>query len=166
MKLEADTATPIEAGNLKPIAEPSSALDDGNASLKEAISDLQEKNARLEGTLSILASHSSLQTSELFSSDDEVDLRELWNAIWQGKWIIFVITSVFAIASVFYALNLPNEYESTAILAPASNSSSSQMSKLGGQLGGLASLAGISLGGGGGEDKIVIAMDSRVPSSR
>ena len=52
-----------------------------------------------------------------------------------------------------------NEYKSTVLLAPASSSSSSSLGKLAGQFGGLASLAGINLGGGGAEDKTVIAME-------
>ncbi|MGX5173680.1 Wzz/FepE/Etk N-terminal domain-containing protein [Aliikangiella sp. IMCC44653] len=93
-------------------------------------------------------------------SSDEIDLKELWNAIWQGKWLIMAVTGVFAIASVFYALSLPNEYKSTAILAPASQAGGAGgLAKLAGQFGGLASLAGINLGGAGGEDKTVIAME-------
>ena len=41
------------------------------------------------------------------SVDDEIDLRELWDALWQGKIQIAAITSVFAIASVIIALMLP-----------------------------------------------------------
>jgi len=93
------------------------------------------------------------------SADDEIDLRELWNAVWAGKWLIVAITSVFAVASVLYALSLPNEYKSTVLLAPASQSGAGGLSKLAGQFGGLASLAGINLGGGGAEDKTVVAME-------
>ena len=91
--------------------------------------------------------------------DDEIDLSELWHAIWQGKWLIMGITAIFSIAAVLYALSLPNEYKSTAILAPASSSSTSSLSKLAGQFGGLASLAGINLGGSNGDDKTAIAME-------
>jgi len=91
--------------------------------------------------------------------DDEIDLRELVRAIWQGKWLILCITAIFAISSVYYAVAIPDEYQSTAILAPASTSSASSLSKLAGQFGGLASLAGVSLGGTGGGDKTVIAIE-------
>lgn len=80
--------------------------------------------------------------------EDEIDLLELWIALWRGKWIIIAFTAVFAVTSVFYALSLPNMYKSTAVLAPA-DSSGSGISNLAGQFGGLASLAGINLGGGG-----------------
>ena len=55
------------------------------------------------------------------SSDDEVDLREIWLAIWRGKWLIVSISILFAIGSVYYALSLPNMYKSDVILAPANS---------------------------------------------
>lgn len=127
--------------------------------LEEKLNQLEARNSRLEADLSILASRSQLLAPNSFQSDDEIDLKELWNAIWTGKWLIVGITSVFAVASVLYALSLPNEYKSTVLLAPASSSSSSSLGKLAGQFGGLASLAGINLGGGGAEDKSIIAME-------
>ncbi|WP_293752386.1 Wzz/FepE/Etk N-terminal domain-containing protein [uncultured Paraglaciecola sp.] len=93
-----------------------------------------------------------------FSKSDEIDLRELWSTIWKGKWLIICITSVFTVSSVFYALSIPDVYKSTAILAPASTSSSSTLSSLAGQFGGFASLAGINLGGSSGGDKTTIAI--------
>ncbi|ENM6363154.1 LPS O-antigen length regulator [Vibrio alginolyticus] len=82
------------------------------------------------------------------SIDDEIDLRELFKALWKGKWIIIATTFVFAIASVLYALSLPNIYKSDALLAPAESSNGGSLSKMAGQLGGLAALAGVNLGGG------------------
>ncbi len=93
------------------------------------------------------------------TQDDEIDLRELASAIWKGKWLIICITVIFSVASVFYALSIPDEYKSTVLLAPASSSGGSGLSKLAGQYGSLASLAGINLGGGGGDDKVAIAME-------
>ena len=81
--------------------------------------------------------------------DDEIDLRELFGVLWAGKIKIIAITAVFAIASVIYALSVPNQYKATALLAPAKSDGGGLSGGLG-QLGGLASLAGVSLGGGGG----------------
>jgi len=89
-------------------------------------------------------------------ADDEIDLRELFSAIWQGKWIIVAVTSVFTVAAVFYALSLPNIYKSEALLAPVSEQSGL---KIPGQLGGLAALAGVNLGGGAATDKSAIAVE-------
>jgi len=79
--------------------------------------------------------------------DDEIDLRELFSVLWVGKTKIIAITAVFAVASVIYALSVPNQYKATALLAPA-QSDGGGLSGAIGQLGGLASLAGVSIGGG------------------
>ena len=79
--------------------------------------------------------------------DDEIDLRELFMVLWAGRIKIVAITAVFAVASVIYALSVPNQYKATALLAPAQSSGGGLSGALG-QLGGLASLAGVSIGGG------------------
>ena len=79
--------------------------------------------------------------------DDEIDLRELFSVLWAGKVKIIAITAVFAVASVIYALSVPNQYKATALLAPAQSDGGGLSGALG-QLGGLASLAGVSIGGG------------------
>ncbi|MAC34684.1 MULTISPECIES: Wzz/FepE/Etk N-terminal domain-containing protein [Idiomarina] len=90
--------------------------------------------------------------------EDEIDLRELFGIIWQGKWWIIAITFVFAVGSVIYSLSLPNIYKSEATLAPTEEASGGGLSQMAGQLGGLASLAGVNLGGGN-TDKTTIALE-------
>lgn len=92
--------------------------------------------------------------------EDEIDLRELFSVIWQGKWIITAITAVFAVGSVIFAINQPNIYKAEALLAPASSEGSSGgLAALASQFGGLASMAGINLGGGSGTDKTQLAIE-------
>ena len=79
--------------------------------------------------------------------DDEIDLRELFAVLWACRVKIIAITAVFAVASVIYALSVPNQYKATILLSP-SQSTNSGISGALGQLGGLASLAGVSIGGG------------------
>ncbi len=79
--------------------------------------------------------------------DDEIDLRELFSVLWAGRLKIIAITAIFAITSVIYALSVPNQYKATVLLAPEQSSGGGLSGALG-QLGGLASLAGVSLGGG------------------
>lgn len=79
--------------------------------------------------------------------DDEIDLRELFGALWAGSRKIIAITAVFAFVSVIYALSLSDQFKATVLLAPA-QSDSSDLSGALGQLGGLASLAGVDIGGG------------------
>ncbi|HFN0627175.1 TPA: Wzz/FepE/Etk N-terminal domain-containing protein, partial [Vibrio parahaemolyticus] len=80
--------------------------------------------------------------------DDEIDLRDFFKALWKGKWVIIATTFIFAICSVVYALSLPNIYKADALLAPTESSNGGGLSKMAGQLGGLAALAGVNLGGG------------------
>ena len=76
-------------------------------------------------------------------SYDQIYLREIIRVIWEGKFKIIVITALFSITSVLYALSLPNLYKATAIFATSEAGISNNLS----QLGGLASLAGVGLGG-------------------
>ncbi|MCH8498141.1 MAG: LPS O-antigen length regulator [Marinobacter sp.] len=87
--------------------------------------------------------------------DDEIDLRELFATLWRGKWIILLFTAIFAAGGVAYALSQPNVYTASALLAPASDDNGG---RVGGQLAGLAGLAGINLGGGG-SNRTVIARE-------
>ncbi|MBA6364988.1 LPS O-antigen length regulator, partial [Colwellia sp. BRX8-8] len=100
----------------------------------------------------------SQQLAEKNDSDDEIDLAELWRAIWSGKYIIIVISFIFAVSSIAFALSKPDVYKASILLAPASSDSAGGMGALAGQFGGLASLAGISLGGGG-TDKTALALE-------
>ena len=96
---------------------------------------------------------------QYYAPEDEIDLRELFGVLWKGKWWIIGITAIFAVASVFYVMSLPNVYKATAIVAPAGEQSGGGLSQMAGQLGGLASLAGVSLGTSETTDTI-IAMES------
>ncbi len=75
--------------------------------------------------------------------DDEVDLRELFNVLLDKKFHIGLMTSLFALVSVIYALFLPNVYKSEALMMSVETNSG--MSGMLGQYSGMASLAGISL---------------------
>ena len=70
--------------------------------------------------------------------DHEIDLRELFYILLEGKWIIVSFSAFVSIIGVIYSLSLPNIYESKALLVPVKSSSS-----IGGSLGGYSSLAGL-----------------------
>jgi len=78
--------------------------------------------------------------------DDEIDLRNLFSVLWQGKISIVIGGVLGAILSVGYALSLPNIYTAETVMAPKAEGSG--LSGLAGQFGGLAGLAGIDIGGG------------------
>lgn len=91
-------------------------------------------------------------------SDEGIDLKDLLFVLWAGKWTIIASSILAATFSVFYALNLPNTYNSDALLAPAEENNGGGLGALAGQLGGIASFAGINLGGTSG-DKVTIALE-------
>ena len=76
--------------------------------------------------------------------NDEIDLRELFFVLVQGKWIITSIAASLVIIGFIYSLLLPNIYQSEALLAPVDESSSLISGALS-QYSGLAGLAGINL---------------------
>ena len=84
-----------------------------------------------------------------FYSDDELDLRELFNVLWTAKKFIIQITAIFAIGSVVYSLSLNNYYQSGSIFIARSASGNQGLS----QYSGLAAMAGITLPSSSGEDK-------------
>jgi LPS O-antigen subunit length determinant protein (WzzB/FepE family) len=71
---------------------------------------------------------------------DQVDLnlKELFSILWKRKTLIFSISIFFAFFSVLYALFLPNIYQSSALLAPATAND-----KLSTQLSSYSSIAGL-----------------------
>ena len=101
-----------------------------------------------------------------YSSDDivEINLFELIKILIEHKYLIILCTFIFAISSVFYSLSIPNQYISKSIVA-INGDTEVTGSSLGGNLGGIASLAGISLTSGGDVSKsniVEATMSSRV----
>ena len=92
----------------------------------------------------------SQNKKKLNEFEEKIDLRELIYVLWQGKWIIFSITTIVSILAVFYSLSLPNIYKTNALLVPA-GSYSTPNNNMGG-VASLAGLAGISLPTIGGEN--------------
>ncbi len=91
--------------------------------------------------------------------DDEViDLREIFNILISHKLLIIVITTIFAISSVFYALSLKDYYKSEAILTIASGSSDSGGSLSG--FSGFASSFGLSIPASSGQDKSIEVIET------
>lgn len=94
------------------------------------------------------------------NSDDEISLIDLFAVLWKRKWMIIGITAVAMVAVVIYSVIslklpseksfMPNVYTPQAQMLinnkDGGNSMSSMLSASG--LGGLASLAGVNVGGG------------------
>ena len=79
--------------------------------------------------------------------DDEIDLRELFAALWDGKLLIFIVTCAVFLFSSAYLHRAERSYTVSVTLRPTEDQSSAG-GNLGG-LGGLATLAGVQLPSGG-----------------
>ena len=109
-----------------------------------------------------IKSPETFQNTEAF--EDEIDLKELFMVLWNGKLVITLVTGFAAICAFLYALLLPNIYESKALLAPKGESGAGGLAGLARQYGGLASLAGINIGGGGGESSKSMMAQQKIQS--
>ncbi len=78
-------------------------------------------------------------------TDDEIDLRELFEVLWSKKKLIITCTVVATFIALIYSISLPNIYTSKALLAPTQTESMSSTFNSLGRYSGLASLAGINL---------------------
>ncbi|MEN8659236.1 MAG: GNVR domain-containing protein, partial [Marivita sp.] len=96
------------------------------------------------------------------ASDDEIDLKELFLSLWSHKILIAFITGAFVFGAGFYALTADKVYStrSTFTLAGDGNSGG-LLGSLGGELGGLAALAGISAGGDSSAEALIERVTSR-----
>ena len=81
-----------------------------------------------------------------YIEEDEIDLRELFSTIWKNKFKIIFLSILITSLALIYALTKANSYSSQSILILKEQGKPS----LGGGAAALASMAGISLGGGGG----------------
>jgi uncharacterized protein involved in exopolysaccharide biosynthesis len=111
---------------------------------------IMEENSNIEATerragkrTVYLMPESALAPTE----GSQIDLRELWNLLWRGKVLITSVTLFFAIASVSYSLLVTEWYRAEALLIQAPGDETSK-SPLFGNLGGVAALAGVSVGPG------------------
>lgn len=112
------------------------------ASLEERLSHIENKLVKVENVTEKKSNGSSFSNG----GSDEIDLRKLWSVLWQKKWWIVATTFICALASIAYALSLPNMYKSEGVYAPAQREQG--VGGLAAKYGGIAAMAGISLGGG------------------
>jgi uncharacterized protein involved in exopolysaccharide biosynthesis len=96
--------------------------------------------------------------SEQSQASQEIKLSHLIAILWRYKASIILFTVTCSSLTVFYAINKPDIYTVNGLYSPKSIDGGSSLSKLAGQFGGLASMAGINLGGGSG-DKTDMALE-------
>ncbi|AIY64571.1 Wzz/FepE/Etk N-terminal domain-containing protein [Pseudoalteromonas piratica] len=84
-----------------------------------------------------------------------ISLAEFIAPVFKNKYKILLVSFVFSVFSVFYALSLPNIYKSETLLVPNSGQAEGGMAKLASSLGGLASLTGVNLGDAGANELLI-----------
>ena len=75
---------------------------------------------------------------------DELSLIELWKVLVEYKLLIIVFTALTTLGAIYYASTLPTIYKAEVLMIPASGGGGGGLSN---RLGGLADMAGVSLGG-------------------
>lgn len=97
-----------------------------------------------------------------YPEEEEIDLIELWQILWKRRLLIISVTLLCGFASAAISLLMPNVYRAEVLLSPVAEEGSKTgiASALGG-LGGLASLAGVSLGAGSSVEESLAVLKSR-----
>tara|TARA_B110000003_G_scaffold271220_1_gene305031 strand:- start:15116 stop:16069 length:954 start_codon:yes stop_codon:yes gene_type:complete len=89
-----------------------------------------------------------MKDQDIKNSESHIDILQIIEILWKKKLLIISVTSFFAIFSIFFALSLPNKYQSSSLVKVTevnNQSSGGAFSSLTAQYGGLASMAGVSL---------------------
>lgn len=96
-------------------------------------------------------------------ADDEISLLDLWRVLVSYKWLILGMTLLTTAIAAVIAFTLPPVYRAEVTLAPVAPEQGNGLSALAGDLGGIASLAGINVGSGtSSADKAIAVLKSRV----
>ncbi len=100
---------------------------------------------------------------ETIVDDDEIDIFQLWETLVEGKWLIMGCAVLCFAAAAALAFIMTPKYEAKVIatFAEESKSGGGGIGALAAQYGGLAEMAGISLGGGGNKDASLAFLKSR-----
>lgn len=89
------------------------------------------------------------------SPGGDLRLLDVWQIVWRAKLLILLVASVFSAGAIAYALAATEWYRAEVVLAPGGEQSAPA---LGGQLGGLAALAGVSVSMDGGDSAEALAV--------
>ncbi len=94
------------------------------------------------------------------SAPKHSDLQAFIRLICRHFWFLAIFTGACAVLAIVIALSLPNKYSSHVKIAAVKDEAPMGLGALAGQFGGLASLAGVSLGGSD-VNKIIETLNSR-----
>lgn len=91
------------------------------------------------------------------SNDDEINLLDYWRVLAGQKWLIVALTVIATSVATVAAFIAEPAYKTEVAFMPADEEKGGGLSSLMGQFGGLASLAGVNIGGGGGKAEEALA---------
>jgi uncharacterized protein involved in exopolysaccharide biosynthesis len=105
--------------------------------------------------------------SRMPTAQDEVTLKDVVELLWRRRWLVFSVTAAFTVMAGVAAFLTPKSYRASIIVSPVAQLPGSGQSGGGGGLGsvvsqfsGLASLAGLSMGGDSHKAESVAVMQS------
>lgn len=93
---------------------------------------------------------SELNNSHVNEHVDELDIKEIFTVLWDKKFLIFCLVSLFTFGSIIYALTAPKIWESNTVIALSSKEGQGRSSS---NALGMATMAGLAVSGGTGIDK-------------
>lgn len=93
--------------------------------------------------------------------EDEINLFDLWRVLVEQKKLILLFTAISTCVALIYALLATPIYRAEVLLAPVEKEKGGHLGTLAGQFGGLASLAGIDIGGAGSLNEAIATLESR-----
>lgn len=106
------------------------------------------------------------QKNPFLPPPDALNLRELLLELWRARLIVALTIAVCTVGGGLAGLLMTKQYESTIVLAPATDNVSSGrlggLASLAGQFGGLASLAGMSIPGQAKKDEALAVLQSEL----
>ncbi len=92
------------------------------------------------------------------SANESLDLRRLLKKLWRYRLWVAGTVLVFGISAVVFALKSERIYRATIVVAPAASGGGGALGSALGQMSGLASLAGISIGTSGADTEEALAV--------
>lgn len=88
--------------------------------------------------------------------ENQADFRLILQSFWQDRWRIALVMAVFAAGATAYAFLAREQFRAEVQMLPASNKSADGLMSQLGNLGGLASLAGLTVGAGNTAEPVAV----------
>ena len=120
--------------------------------------DMRDKTTSMQDPSSQTASPSAVVPPQLYSGEDEISLRDIAATLARRKRLIAAFAAIVTMIGLLYAVFTQPLYTAELTARPVGEGSGDTLSRLQGQFGGAAGLAGIDLGGGASDTQEFIAI--------